>query len=46
MQTDEIDFLFTATRFPIIDKVIYGNTYLCGTILANIMDEHCNVQTD
>jgi hypothetical protein len=46
MQTDEITILFIAIRSPTNTKPLFYNTYLCGTIVANIMDEHRNVPTD
>jgi hypothetical protein len=46
MQTDEIAILFITIQFPAITKSLYNNTYLCGTIIANITGGHRNVPID
>ncbi|HEX8267966.1 MAG TPA: hypothetical protein VF596_21385 [Pyrinomonadaceae bacterium] len=45
-QTDEINVLFIAIRFPMAAKCLNNNTCPCGIIVANIFDEHRNVPID
>ncbi|HEX9929204.1 MAG TPA: hypothetical protein VGB02_11765 [Pyrinomonadaceae bacterium] len=45
-QSDEIAYLFIVIRSPAATNPLYNTTYLCGTIIANIVGGHRNAPID